>query len=127
MSLTLNLNETYNKEVVNIPDYGDLELELSIVESTALQMAIPDNIAERCEEGSFKSIDNAWIKACISIATDIEKEEVDKLPVGAFCYLGSCVVRMLSEKETESYYNFIGEEKEEKSLMEQGSWQVEDE
>ena len=124
MSLTVNLNETYNREVVNIPDYGDLELELSLVETAALQMAIPDEIAERCEEGSFKSIDNAWIKACISVATDIEKKEVEKLPVGAFCYLGSCVVRMLSHKEVESYYNFVGKEKEETSLMEQGSWQV---
>jgi len=126
MSLTFDLNWTYSKEVVNIPEYGDLELELSFVEATALSASIPDEIAKRCKEGSFKSIDKMWIELCISTATDIEKEEVSKLPIGAFCYLGSCAIRMFSHEETESYYNFIGEEKEETSLMEQGSWQAKD-
>jgi len=128
MSLTvdLDLNSTFNREVVNIPQYGDLELELTLDEAITLGMSIPDEIAERCKGGSFKSIDKMWIELCISTATDIEKEEVSNLPIGAFCYLGSCVIRMLSHEETESYYNFIGEEREEKSLMEQGSWQVKD-
>jgi hypothetical protein len=115
------------ESTVNIPDWGDVKLEINKTEDVALRMSMPRGIDERCGNNNFSEEDNEWISKCVVTATDIQIEELAHVPEKKLAYLASSVIRMLCRKEPKSYYNFVEENMEDdKSLMEQGSWQVKD-
>jgi len=115
------------ESTVNIPDWGDVDLEISRKEDVALRMSMPRNIDERCGNNNFSEGDNEWISKCVVAATDVQKEELVHAPEKKLAYLASCAIRMLCRKEPKSYYNFVEKNMEsESTLMEQGAWQVKD-
>jgi len=115
------------ESTVNIPDWGDVDLEINRTEDVALRMSMPRGIDERCGNNNFSEEDNEWFSKCVVAATNIQKEELAHAPEKKLAYLASCAIRMLCRKEPKSYYNFVEENMEsESTLMEQGAWQVKD-
>jgi len=130
--MSLTIPESYFEgmaveSTVNIPELGDVDLEISMMKDVALCITMPRGIGERCGNNNFSEEDNEWIARCVVTATDNKKEELVNIPDKKLCYLAQSVIRMLCRKEPKSYYNFIEEDVDiDKSLMEQGSWQVKD-